>query len=245
MLVVNWMSPKLIGVGPDDSLAQAMRLMKDNGVGHLPVLKEQKLVGIISDRDVKTASAFEAAGMEVHELSYLLSRVKVKDIMTPDPVTVHLHDSIDDAALLMLENKISALPVLDDQKKVVAMLAQTDLFRALVLLSGVVHGGVQFAIDLPDEPGSIKQVADVIRKYGGKMVCIYTSYDRVAQGRRQVYIRVKNIDAKEREQIRQELAGLGELIYVLDSDRKEVELLAPRSFAAPGADDASFRRDDK
>ena len=232
MLVVNWMSPRLVSVGSDDSLARAMRLMKDNRIDHLPVLKEQKLVGIISDRDVKKASASEATGLEVHELSYLLSRVKVKDVMTQNPVAVHLHDSIDEAALLMLENKISALPVLDDQKKVVAMLTQTDLFRALVLLSGVVHGGVQFAIDLPDEPGSIRMVADVIRKHGGKMVSIFTSYERVAQGRRQVYIRVKNVDLKEREKIQQELAELGALIYVLDSDSKKVDLLAPHKFDA-------------
>lgn len=240
MLVVNWMSPKLVSVGCEDSLAQAMRLMKDNQIDHLPVLnKEKKLVGIVSDRDVKKASASETTGLEVHELSYLLSRVKVKDVMTESPVVVHIHDSIDEAALLMLEHKISALPVLDDQKKVVAMLTQTDLFRALVLLSGVIHKGFQFAVDLADEPGSIKKAADVIRKYGGKMVSIFTSYERVAQGRRRVYIRVKDIDAKSGEKIQQELAMLGALIYVLDSGEKKVDLLAPQNFLRSGASHVS------
>jgi acetoin utilization protein AcuB len=232
MLVVNWMSTKLVGLGPDDSLAQAMRLMKENQIEHLPVIKDNKLVGIVSDRDVKRASASDATSLEVHELSYLLTRVKVKDFMSPDPVTVHVHDSIEDAALLMLENKISALPVLDDSKKVVAMLTQMDLFRALVLLSGVIHGGVQFAVDLPDVPGSIKAPADIIRKHGGKIVSIFTSYERVAPGRRLSYFRVKDLKPEDLEKVQKEMAAVGEPIYVLDTDAKKLNLLAPHKLAS-------------
>jgi len=231
MLVINWMSTRLISLGPDDSLAQAKRLMKEHQIEHLPVIKDNKLVGIVSDRDVKRASASDATSLEVHELTYLLTRVKVKDFMISDPITVHVHDSIEDAALLMLEHKVSALPVLDDQKKVVAMLTQMDLFRALVLLSGVIHGGVQFALDLPDVPGSIKAPADIIRKHGGKIVSIFTSYERVAPGRRLSYFRVKNLKPEELGKVQKEMAAVGEPIYVLDTNAKKLTLLAPHKLA--------------
>ena len=235
MLVINWMSTRLVGVDPDDSMSQAIRLLKENHIGRLPVIKEGKLVGIVSDKDLKRAGASDATALEVHELAYLLSRVKIKDIMTPKPKTVHIYDTIEEAALVMLENKISGVPVVDDSGAVVAMLTQSDIFRALISLTGVTRGGVQFAVDLPDEPGSIKQAADVVRRYGGRMVSILTSYARVAEGRRRVYFRMKSIDRSKLMQIKEELSQVGVLLYVLDSREHTKELLALGRLTGRGA----------
>lgn len=226
MLVVNWMSTRLVSVDPDDSMSHAMRLLKENHIGRLPVIGNGRLVGIVSDKDLKRAGASDATALEVHELAYLLSRVKVKDIMTPKPITVHMYDTIEEAALIMLESKISGVPVVDDSGAVVAMLTQSDIFRALISLTGVTRGGVQFALDLPDEGGSIKRAADVIRKYGGRMVSILTSYDRVAEGRRRVYIRMKAVDRSKLMQIKEELGQVGVILYILDSRENTKELLA-------------------
>ena len=226
MLVVNWMSTRLVGVDPEDSMSHAMRLLKENHIGRLPVIKDGRLVGIVSDKDLKRAGASDATALEVHELAYLLSRVKVKDIMTPKPITTHMYDTIEEAALTMLESKISGLPVVDDSGAVVAMLTQSDIFRALISLTGVTRGGVQFALDLSDEAGSIKRAADVIRKYGGRMVSILTSYDRVAEGRRRVYIRMKAVDRSKLMQIKEELGQVGVILYILDSRENTKELLA-------------------
>ncbi len=226
MLVVNWMSTRLVSVDPDDSMSHAMRLLKENHIGRLPVISNGRLVGIVSDKDLKRAGASDATALEVHELAYLLSRVKVKDIMTPKPITVHMYDTIEEAALIMLESKISGVPVVDDGGGVVAMLTQSDIFRALISLTGVTRGGVQFALDLPDEGGSIKRAADVIRKYGGRMVSILTSYDRVAEGRRRVYIRMKAVDRSKLMQIKEELGQVGVILYILDSRENTKELLA-------------------
>ena len=178
MLVVNWMSTKLVSVGPEDSMSQASQLMRDYNISHLPVIKNGALLGVVSDRDLKRASASDATSLAVHELSYLLSRVKIKDIMTPRPVTVDPHDTIEDAALLLLEHKISCLPVVDEGEQVMGMITKNDVFRAMVLMSGVTAGGIQFGLDLADEPGSIKRAADVIRKYGGRMVSIQSTFER-------------------------------------------------------------------
>jgi len=226
MLVVNWMSTRLVSVDPEDSMSHAMRLLKENHIGRLPVIKDGRLVGIVSDKDLKRAGASDATALEVHELAYLLSRVKVKDIMTPKPITVHMYDTIEEAALTMLESKISGVPVVDDGGAVVAMLTQSDIFRALISLTGVTRGGVQFALDLADEAGSIKRATDVIRKYGGRMVSILSSYDRVAEGRRRVYIRMKAVDRSKLMQIKDELGQVGVILYILDSRENTKELLA-------------------
>ncbi len=227
MLVVNWMSTRLVGIEPEESMSQAIRLLKENHIGRLPVItKDGKLVGIVSDKDLKRAGASDATSLEVHELAYLLSRVKVKDIMTPKPVTAHIHDTIEEAALAMLEHKISGVPVVDDGGQVVAMLTQSDIFRALIALTGVTRGGIQFAMDLPDEPGTIKVAGDIIRKYGGRMVSILSTYDRVAEGRRKVYIRMKSVDRNNLMQIKEELSRVGVLLYILDSRERTKELIS-------------------
>ncbi|MCB2184919.1 MAG: CBS and ACT domain-containing protein [Deltaproteobacteria bacterium] len=225
MLVVNWMSPHLVSAGPDDSLSQASRAMKEYHIRHLPVVEEGRLVGIITDRDLKGAASSEANNLQPGELAYFLSRTKVRDVMTMKVHTAHCFDTIEDAALIMLQYKISGLPVVDDQEKVLGMLSQNDIFRALVNLTGVVQGGIQFALDLPDQPGSIRQAADVIRRFGGRMVGILTTHDRVAQGRRKVYLRMKEVDRSHLMEITDELSKVGVLLYVLDSEGGERRLL--------------------
>jgi len=226
MLVINWMSTRLVSVDPDESMSQAIRLLKEHHVGRLPVIdKKGRLVGIVTDSDLKRAGASDATALEVHELAYLLSRVKIKDIMTAKPHTIGIYDTVEEAALIMLEHGIGGLPVLDEQGKVVAMLTQNDIFRALISLTGVTRGGVQFAMDLPDEAGSIKKAADVIRKYGGRMVSIMSTYDRVAEGRRRVYIRMKSVDRSKLMNIKEELSQVGVLLYILDTREHTKELV--------------------
>ncbi|MCB2227066.1 MAG: CBS and ACT domain-containing protein [Desulfarculaceae bacterium] len=233
MLVANWMSTRLVSVDPSESLPQANKLMMQHGIRRLPVIdKKGRLVGILTDRDIKQAWASDATTLEVHELAYLLSRISVKDVMTPDPVTVTPEDTIEEASTIMLEKKISGLPVMEGGK-VLAMLTQSDIFRALVLLTGVTKGGILFAFNLPDEAGSIKRVGDVIRSYGGRMVSILSTSDRVAEGLRQVYIRMSSVDRGRLEALRKELSTGGELLYILDSrdGRKELIMGAPSQAA--------------
>ena len=114
MLVSNWMSKNVITVEVDDSMHNAMKLMKENGIRMLPVLKKGKLVGVVTDRDLKRASASDATTLDVHELLYLISKIKVQDIMTQNPITISPADTIQDALLLVQSKRVGALPVVDD-----------------------------------------------------------------------------------------------------------------------------------
>ena len=214
MLVKDWMSKDPVTINDDTSMMKAIHLMKQNRFRRLPVLHEGRLVGIVSDRDLKEASPSKATTLDVHELYYLLAELQVKDIMTRDPVTVATDDTVEHAAQLMLENTISGLPVVDDQGTVVGILTQSDVFRAFMAITGILQGGVQFALRLEDRPGLIKEVVDLLRARGARFVSLLTSYTSVQEGYRDVYIRVKNLSPEGIQVAKEELASHHQVLYV-------------------------------
>jgi acetoin utilization protein AcuB len=216
MIVSNWMSKNVITVDVDDSMHDAMKRMKEKEIRMLPVLKKGKLVGVVTDRDIKRASASDATTLDVHELLYLVSKIKVGNIMTKDPVTVPQNFTVEETAEVLLKHKISGVPVVDQNGQLVGIITQTDLFRVLISLTGVSKGGIQFAFQLEDRPGSIKEVADIIRLYGGRMVSILTSYDGVPEGYRKVFIRMHSIERAKLQQLKEELSYKAALIYMVD-----------------------------
>ncbi len=216
MLVRNWMSKNVITVDADESMQDAMKLIKENEIRMLPVMHKGKLVGIVTDRDLKRASASDATTLDIHELLYLVSQIKVKSIMTTKPITVPQNYTVEETAEILLKNKISGAPVVNQNGEIVGIITQTDLFRVLISLTGVGSRGIQFAFQLEDSPGSIKEVADIIRKYGGRMVSILTSYESVPQGYRKVYIRMHGIERPKLQQLKEELSRNAALIYMVD-----------------------------
>lgn len=214
MLVKGWMTTDPVTISPDTSVMKASQLMKEHNVRRLPVVNEAgALVGIVSDRDLKEASPSKATTLDVHELYYLLSELKVKDIMTRRIITIGPEETIEKAAVLMLENKVTGLPVLESGK-VVGILSQGDVFRVLTAITGIYRGGIQFALNLEDRPGTIKEVADVIRKHGATMVSILTSYDSCEEGCRHVFIRISDMAEEKLAGLEKELEENFILMYV-------------------------------
>ncbi|MFC1577484.1 CBS and ACT domain-containing protein [Thermodesulfobacteriota bacterium] len=228
MLVANWMSKNIITVDENDSMHDAMKLLKENDIRMLPVMKKGKLVGIVTDRDLKRASASDATTLEIHELLYLLTRIKVKNIMTKEVITVPPDFTVEETALVLQENKISGAPVVDSKGKLVGTITQTDLFRVLISLTGVAKGGIQFGLQIEDRPGSIKEVADIIRKFGGRMVSILSSYDLVPQGYRKVYLRMRSIERSELQKLIQELESKAGLLYMVDHTENNRKIFAEK-----------------
>jgi acetoin utilization protein AcuB len=224
MLVKNWMSKKVVTVDANDSMEEAMRLMKEKEVQMLPVMKGGKLVGIITDRDLKKASASDATTLEVHELVYLISKIKVKNIMTPDPITIPFNYTVEEAAEILLHNKISGAPVVDGEGKIIGTISKEEIFKVLISLTGIEKRGVEFAFELEDRSGSIREVADVIRKYGGRMASILTAYEGVPKGYRNVYIRMYNVDRPKLPQLRRELAETATVLYMVDHRENKREI---------------------
>lgn len=217
MLVKDWMTRNPVTITDETSMMKAIHLMKQNRFRRLPVMHEDQLVGIVTDRDLKEASPSKATTLDVHELYYLLAELQVKDIMTRNPITVAPDDTVEHAAQLMLENTISGLPVVD-KEQLVGILTQSDVFRAFMHITGIQQGGVQFALRLEDKPGLIKEVVDLLRARGARFVSLLTSFASTREGFRDIYIRVKNLAPDAVKAAREELASRYEVLYVVESE---------------------------
>jgi acetoin utilization protein AcuB len=224
LLVENWMNPNVITVDADDSMLDATKILKEHNIRHLPVLEKGKLVGVITDRDLKRASPSDATTLEAHELLYLIATIKVREIMTKNPITVPYNYTIEEAAEILLQAKISGMPVVDKDGDVIGTITQTDLFKVLISLTGVGKKGVQFAFLLEDRAGSIKEVADIIRSYGGRMASILSSYEKAPEGHRYVYVRMYDVDQTKMPQLKEDLKKKAKVLYIVDSRDNKREI---------------------
>lgn len=215
MLIKDWMTREPITINDDTSMIKAIHIMKQQRFRRLPVLHQGRLVGVITDRDLKEASPSKATTLDVHELYYLLGELQVKEIMTRNPVTVDMNDTVEHAAQVMLEQTISGMPVLDAHGELVGIITQSDIFRAFMHITGVRQGGVQFALRLEDKPGLIKEVVDLLRARGARFVSLLSSYATSKEGFRDVYLRVKDLTPEGVAAAKDELASRFEVLYVI------------------------------
>lgn len=174
MLVEKRMKPDPITVGPDDSFRHAMNLIRQRGIRHLPVVEGGRLVGIVTDRDIRQASPSSATSLEMHELHYLLEKLKVRDVMTANVITVTPETSIDEAARLMLQHRIGSLPVLRG-KDVVGIITETDMLQALVDVMGIRAEQTRLELVLEDRAGAFVDICRIIQDQGGDIASVVTA----------------------------------------------------------------------
>jgi len=224
MLVQGWMTTDVITIDEDVSMMKASIIMKEKKIRCLPVVnKKGELVGIVSDRDLKDAAPSKATTLDVYELNYLLSSIKIKDLMITNLAYVRPDETVEFAAILMLENKISSLPVINNKGTLIGIVTQTDIFKVLINIAGVYTGGIQFAFSLEDRAGSIREAADVIRSYGGRIVSILSTRETAEEGRLNVYIRSSSLPEENLRDLVKELEEKFVVLYTSKDLLEEVE----------------------
>lgn len=211
MPVQDWMSKDLVTIDEDTSIMKASKVMKQNNIQHLPVLRKGHLVGIVSDRDLKEATPSKATTLDIHEMYYLLDTIAVKTLMPKRVVTIAPKDTVEKAAAVMLKNHISALPVMDAHGGLAGILTKGDVFRAFVSISGIYQGPLALGVELPDEAGYIKQVTDLVRAHGGRIASVMTRYEGAPEGFKHVYIRAKQV--KDEKALQKELESKHKVLY--------------------------------
>lgn len=216
MLVKNWMSKEVITVGADDSMQNAIYILQEQNIKILPVMDGGNLAGIISDRDLKKASPSDATTLDMHELLFLISKIKVRDLMKKPVYTAKPDDTVEEAAALLLEKKISGLPVVDENNRLVGIITRSDIFRVLISLSGLGKKGIQFAIRIKDMPGIIKEVRELIHEYGGRTASILSSSDNAPDGYLNFYFRIYQIDREKLPYLLDRIREKGTLLYMVD-----------------------------
>lgn len=214
MIIKDWMTRDVITVDPETSMMRAAKVMKEKGIRRLPVVDEKgKVLGMLSDRDVKEASPSKATTLDVHELYYLLSEIKVKNIMTPNPITIRESETVVKCAAMMHDKKISGIPVLNDKDELVGIMTQNEVYRVLLSITGIYHGGIQMGLKLSDQRGTLKEVLDCLRGHKARVISVLTSYDKVEEGQRQVFIRIMDMDKSVLNELQKELGEKYDLMF--------------------------------
>lgn len=170
MLVRDRMTIKPVTVTPDVSVTEALRLMTDRKIRRLPVLDGQgKLVGIVSDRDLLLASPSPATSLAIWEIHDLLAKLTVEKIMTREVITVPEDTPLEEAARIMVDNRIGGLPVLRDQA-LVGIISESDLFNTLLQLLGGRRPGVRITVSTVGVKGTLAEITSAISGAGGDIV---------------------------------------------------------------------------
>lgn len=133
-LVRDWMSSDVITITPTTTLPEAHQIMTNEEIRRLPVVdKDGRLVGIVTIGDIRSAEPSPATSLSIWEMNYLLSSLTIDKIMTRNPKTIHVDATIAEAARMMLEYRVSGLPVVDDEHRVIGIITESDIFSMVVL----------------------------------------------------------------------------------------------------------------
>ena len=166
MFVKDQMTVNPVTVTSATTIADAAELMKKHRFRRLPVVDIGKLVGIVTDRDLRKASPSSATTLSVHEADYLLSKASIKDIMTKKVLSIDSEATIEEAALVMYNNRIGGVPVVDKNQDVVGIITETDIFKCLVDIMGLPSGTTRVTIRVPDKAGVITEITGIYADLG-------------------------------------------------------------------------------
>ncbi len=214
MLVREWMVKNVTTVTPESSMLKASKLLKDNGFKRMPVIDvNRKVLGIISDRDIKDASPSKATTLDIHELHYLLSEIKVKDIMVSEPITISPLETVEKAALLMDEKGFGSLPVVNEEGILEGFITDKDIFKIYVELTGSRYGGMQLALLLDDTPGAAMPLMNLLHKHNANVITILTANCRNEADKRKVYVHLHPMDRSEENKLVEVIKKEFQLLY--------------------------------
>ncbi|MGA2465168.1 MAG: CBS and ACT domain-containing protein [Thermodesulfobacteriota bacterium] len=187
-----------ITISPEASFFEARNLIHEKGIRHLPVIdKNNHLVGIVTDSDIREAAPSDATLLSVQELNYLLGKLKVSAFMTPKQklITITPDTLVEEAAKLMHDNKIGCLPVLE-KEKLYGIFTETDALGHLVDIFGLEQKGTRLSLALEDKPGAMLGILEVFKKHNINIISIVTPSFMV-EGKRIAAIRIKTEDYKD------------------------------------------------
>ncbi len=206
MLVKDRMTADPVAVMPDTSFIDAFHIIRERGIRHLPVLnKKNKLVGVVTQKDLLHASPSSATTLTVFEMNYLLANLQIEEVMTSPPITVAEDTPIEEAARVMVEKDIGCLPVMRGTE-LVGMITEADIFRAFVEILGRGEAELRITLRVGDEPGELAHLSRVIADLGGN-ICSSASFQ--SEDSEHVYFTIR-LNGVERDVLLRALQDAGE-----------------------------------
>jgi len=163
MFVAKRMTPTPKTIESNATIADASEMMRSNKIRRLPVVDNGQLVGIVTDRDLRSVSPSPATTLSIFELNYLLAKMKVKDIMHKDVVTIDVGATIEEAALTMSNHHIAGLVVVNSAGSVVGIITETNIFNSFVDIMGLKEGKTRFTFRVPNQAGVLHDITQVFK----------------------------------------------------------------------------------
>jgi acetoin utilization protein AcuB len=174
MLVKERMTKNPIFIRPDTPVTEAQALIKREKIHHLPVMdKDEKLVGIVTEKDLLYASPSVATTLSVYEMTSLLAKLKVEKVMSREVISITEDVPLEEAARIMADNRIGGLPIMRG-KTLVGMITESDLFRLFIELFGARQKGVRIAVTMSNEKGKLARIAGAVTASGGNIIALGT-----------------------------------------------------------------------
>ncbi len=212
MLVRERMTSPAVTVTPETPFQDALKLMRDKKFRRLPVVDTtNRVVGIVSERDMLHASPSPATSLSVWEVNYLLWKLKVSDIMTHNVISINQDMPVEDAASLMVSRKIGGLPVVDDKGVVVGVITETDIFKTFVDILGGGEHGLRLTVQVPAGAGTLAKLASKITELGGLILSVGTM-NRESDNLRELIVKVQGVT---KDRLIQALESIGD--HVVDA----------------------------
>jgi acetoin utilization protein AcuB len=183
--VRTWMTQDLVTLSPEASVAEALTLCRERRIRHIPILEEGRLVGIVSDRDLRDASP----ALGDADRASTLQEIRLGDVMTREVSTADPQDPIENAAQEMYELKIGSLPVVaeEDEEKLLGIVTSSDVMRALVMLAGLPEPGCRIEVRAPNRAGILAEVAGNIQDLGADIFSVLSDPDRRSSNRTMIF----------------------------------------------------------
>jgi acetoin utilization protein AcuB len=191
MLVQHWMTKNPITVEADTPFLEARLILKDKRIRHLPVLQSGKLIGVVTDRDLKEAAPSGASSLDVYEMNYLLLKVTVRELIKREPITIRPDEAVERAAFLMHDHKIGCLPVVEGGGRLVGLITETDLLAAIVEILGYNDAGTRIGLEVPEGPQACEELAHLLHDHQMDIRSLLTCAIHGRPGYREFVIRVQ------------------------------------------------------
>ncbi|MBP2628371.1 MAG: transcriptional regulator, Rrf2 family [Firmicutes bacterium] len=204
MFIRQRMTANPITITSAATIADASELMRINKFRRLPIVDGGKLVGLVTDRDLRAVSPSPATTLSIFELNYLLAKIKIKDIMQKKVITIRADATVEEAALLLYNNCIGGLVVVDEQGAVVGVITETDIFKCFVDVMGLTEGKTRLTIDATDKIGLLHEITEVFSELSIN-ICSMVSYT-LPDGQIEYVIRA---DISETKELSQRLGEIG------------------------------------
>lgn len=182
MFVKDSMSTNPITITPSTPVLEALNIMRKNKIRQLPVTEKEKLVGLVTERELLMVSPSPASTLSIYEMNYLMSKMTVKEVMVKNPVTVEPSANIEEAALIMRDNKLGSLLVTEGGS-LMGIITQTDVFDSLIKMFGLRKAGTRIVVETEDRVGALADIVDEVRSLGINLigVAINDKSDRKVQ----------------------------------------------------------------